>query len=156
MTSTTARATTITAEPHLPTIRLVRVFRAWVDPDLFARWVGPTSIGTTVEEWDATTGGRWRYSAHRDGERVAGFFGSFHEVREPSRLVQTFTWDGDPDGVSLETMTFTDLPGGRCRIDALSVFPSVEARDAMVRSGMETGVQEGYAALDRLLAEGAA
>ena len=73
-------------------------------------------------------------------------------MRPNERIVQTFTFDGVPDGVSLETATFKALPGGRTRLTALSVVDSIEARDAMVASGMESGVVQGYESLDDLLA----
>src|SRR4030095_10697148 len=95
-------------------------FRAWTDPDLVARWLGPRSITTRIENWDARTGGSYRYVSERDGEDIASFYGSFHEVRPNERLVQTFTWEGMPDGVSLDTMTFEDLGGGRARKIGLS------------------------------------
>ena len=66
--------------------------------------------------------------------------------------MQTFTWEGMPDGVSLETMTFTDLGDGRTRVTSVSVVDSLEGRDAILASGMEVGVYEGYAKLDALLA----
>jgi uncharacterized protein YndB with AHSA1/START domain len=74
-------------------------------------------------------------------------------VRE-DRIVQTFTWEGMPDGVALETMTFEDLGDGRTRLHAVSLCDSFEDRDAWLRSGMEVGVNDGYAAVDRMLAEG--
>jgi len=73
-------------------------------------------------------------------------------VRPNERIVQTFTFEGVPDGVSLETATFEELPGGRTRLTALSVMDSMQARDAMVASGMETGIVQGYESLDDLLA----
>ena len=144
----------------LPTVRIVRdfdasadqVFRAWTDPELVAQWLGPNSTTMKIDRWTADTGGGYRYSAWRDGEELAAFFGSFHEVRPNERLVQTFTWEGMPDGVSLDTMTFTDLGDGRTRVTALSVVDCFEARDAIMASGMEVGVFEGYAKLDALLA----
>jgi uncharacterized protein YndB with AHSA1/START domain len=139
----------ITRDFHAP---VDRVFRAWTDPELFRRWVGPRSIDTLIEHWDARTGGSWRYTASRDGEEIARFYGSFHEVRPDQRLVQTFTWEGAPDGVSLETLTLEDLGDGRTRTVGLSVLQSFEERDAMIASGMETGVVEGYEKLDELLA----
>ncbi|MDP3891943.1 SRPBCC family protein [Nocardioides sp.] len=149
----------IVADPDLPTITITRefdappekVFRAWVDPELFVQWIGPDSVTTTLDRWDATTGGCYRYVAAVGGEEVARFFGSFHEVRPSERIVQTFTWEGMPDGVSLETMTFEELPGGRTRITGVSVVDSMEAQAAMMASGMEVGINEGYAKLDRLL-----
>jgi uncharacterized protein YndB with AHSA1/START domain len=156
------RETTIEADPNLPTIRIIRdfdappdkVFRAWIDRELVVEWLGPKSTEMRIDQWDARTGGNYRYIALQDGEEVAAFYGSFHEVRPSERLVQTFTWEGMPDGVSLETMTFEDLGGGRTRTIGLSVVDNLESRDAIMASGMEVGVYEGYEKLDALLAKG--
>lgn len=156
------RETTIEADPNLPTIRIIRdfdappdkVFRAWIEPELVVQWLGPKSTEMRIEQWDARTGGNYRYTALQDGEEVAAFYGSFHEVRPSERLVQTFTWEGMPDGVSLETMTFVDVGGGRTRTIGLSVVDNLEGRDAIMASGMEVGVYEGYEKLDALLAKG--
>jgi uncharacterized protein YndB with AHSA1/START domain len=151
--------TRIEADPQLPTIRITRkfaasrdkVFRAWTEPDLVAQWLGPKSLGMKIDHWDLRTGGSYRYRAIRDGQEVAAFYGSFHEVRPKSRLVQTFTFEGVPDGVSLGTATFEDLGDGRTRVTILSVADSLVARDAILASGMGTGVTEGYERLDVLL-----
>lgn len=130
-----------------------QLFRAHTDPAVFARWVGPNAMATRIEHWDAWTGGSWRYvSVHAGGEY--GFHGSFHEVR-PDRIVQTFTFEGNPDGVALETMWFEDLSDGHTRLRTQSLVDSFEGRDAMLRSGMDVGVDEGYAKLDRMLIDGA-
>jgi uncharacterized protein YndB with AHSA1/START domain len=165
MTSSTTpstRETLIEADPALPVIRITRdfdaspekVFRAWTDPDLVARWLGPRNSEIRIDSWDARTGGSYRYASVRDGEEIAAFFGSFHEVRPSERLVQTFTWEGMPDGVSLDTMTFEDLGNGRTRVIGVSVVDSLESRDAIMASGMDVGVNEGYEKLDELLANG--
>jgi uncharacterized protein YndB with AHSA1/START domain len=154
--------TTIEADPNLPTIRIIRdfdaspekVFRAWIDPDLVVKWLGPKNTEMRIDRWQAHTGGNYRYVALRNGEEVAAFYGSFHEVRPSERLVQTFTWEGMPDGVSLETMTFEDLGDGRTRTIGLSVVDNLEARNAIMASGMDVGVNEGYEKLDALLAQG--
>jgi uncharacterized protein YndB with AHSA1/START domain len=161
MSAATTHETQISADPNVPTITIVRefdagpdkVYRAWTDPELVARWLGPRSLQMRIETWDLRTGGSYRYEAVRGGERIAGFYGSFHEARPNERLVQTFTWDGAPDGVSLETVTFTDLGGGRTRCTTLSVVESLEIRDMILASGMDSGVIEGYEKLDELLAE---
>jgi len=155
--STTAR---IEADPEVPAIHITRdfratpaqLFRAHTDPELFVRWVGPDGMTTTLDRWDARTGGSWRYvSAGHGGE--FGFHGCFHDVR-PERIVQTFTFEGEPDGVALETLRFEDLGDGRTRLHAQSLCDSFESRDAWLRSGMEVGVDQGYAKLDELLAAG--
>jgi uncharacterized protein YndB with AHSA1/START domain len=149
----------IEADPKLPIIRITRDFtatpqqllRAHTDPDLFIQWVGPASLATRIVHWDARTGGSWQFVSSRDGEEF-GFRGTFHEIR-PDRIVQTFTFEGEPDGVALETLTFEDLGDGRTRLHAQSLVDSFEGRDAWLRSGMETGVNEGYAKLDKVLAD---
>jgi uncharacterized protein YndB with AHSA1/START domain len=149
--------TAIEADPKLPVIRIARdfaatprqLFRAHIDPGLFARWVGPDAMTTRIEYWDARTGG----SAERDGVEYR-FRGCFHEVR-PDRIVQTFAFEGDPDRVALETLWFEDLGDGRTRLRTQSLVDSFEDRDAWLRSGMETGVDEGYAKLDRMLTDSA-
>ena len=150
----------IEADLKLPIIRIVRdftttpdqLFRAHTDPALFARWVGPNGMTTRIEHWDARTGGSWRYVQSREGTEYA-FRGCFHDVR-PDRIVQTFTYEGEPDGVSLETLWFEDLGDGRTRLRTQSLVDSLEVRDAWLRSGMEVGVDEGYAKLDRMLGDG--
>ena len=159
MSAVTKNETRIEADPNLPVIRITRefdapperVFRAWTDPELFVRWIGPRSIDTTIEVWDARTGGEWRYTGSREDFSM-GFWGSFHEVRPNERLVQTFSFEGAPDSVSLETLTLEPLEGGRCRTIGVSVVESIEIRDQILASGMDVGVIEGYEKLDELLA----
>ncbi|HRD63328.1 MAG TPA: SRPBCC family protein [Nocardioides sp.] len=159
-TTTTADGTTTIAAPSdLPVIRMTRDFaatpaqlvRAHTDAEVFARWTGPAGSQITVDHWDARSGGSWRYLAVFQGQEH-GFRGCFHTVRA-DRLVQTFTWEGLPDAVALETLTFEELGDGRTRLHAVSLFESFEARDGMLSSGMEVGVNDGYARLDALLAD---
>lgn len=150
----------IEASAELPTITITRDFqatptqlhRAHTDPDIYARWVGPKDIGTEIVHWDARTGGSWAYRNTRGDERYS-FHGSFHDVT-PERIVQTFTYDGMPESVSLETMTFEDLGDGRTRLHATSLLDSFDSRDGMLASGMEVGIVDGYAKLDALLEAG--
>jgi uncharacterized protein YndB with AHSA1/START domain len=160
MTTMTTQAT-IEADERVPVIRITRDFHATpaqllaahTDPALFAQWVGPDGMETQIITWDARDGGEWRYVAGRGDERY-GFRGCFHQVGE-QRIVQTFAFEGAPDDVALETLTFEDLGDGRTRLHAQSLCDSFEGRDAWLRSGMEVGVNEGYAKLDRMLADGA-
>ena len=158
MSTTSTHETEIVADPRVPLVRITRefdappakVFRAHTDPDLFAQWCGPRSLTTRIDQFDCRTGGAYRFTQTR-GDEEFRFYGSFHEVRPDERVVQTFTFDGAPDGVSLETMTFEDLGGGRTRLTGLSVVESMEIRDQVIASGMEVGVVEGYQQLDEVL-----
>ena len=157
----TATETAIEADPKLPIIRITRefaatpgqLFRAHTDPALFARWVGPDAASTRIEHWDARTGGSWRYVTRLGGTEYA-FRGCFHEVR-PDRIVQTFTYEGEPDGVALETLWFEDLGGAHSRLRSQSLVDTFAGRDAWLASGMETGLSDGYATLQRMVDDGA-
>jgi uncharacterized protein YndB with AHSA1/START domain len=160
MTTTPTQAS-IEAETEVPAITITRdfratpaqLFRAHTDPDLYARWIGPHDVGTVIDHWDARDGGSWRFRNTR-GEEEYAFRGCFHTVRK-DRIVQTFTWEGLPDDVSLETITFTDLGDGHTRLTTTSLCDSFASRDQWLASGMETGVHDGYAKLDALLEDGA-
>ena len=149
----------IEADPDLPIIHVTREFdatpaqllRAHTDPELFARWVGPDGSNIKIIDWDPTNGGRWRYVGDLDGEEYA-FRGCFHTVGE-DHIVQTFTFEGMPDDVCLETLRCEDLGDGRTRLRVQSLVDSFEGRDQWLASGMETGVEQGYAKLDALVVE---
>ena len=161
-TRTNRNETRIEADPTLPTIVITRefdappgrVFRAHTDPDLVTQWLGPRRLTMRIEQYDARTGGSYRYLHCEDDGTEYAFHGVFHEVRPDERIVQTFTFEGEPDGVALETLTLEDL-GGRTRLVAKSVCDSIEARDAVIASGMEYGLREAYEQLDELLADAA-
>jgi uncharacterized protein YndB with AHSA1/START domain len=158
---------TIEADAKVPVIHITRDFnatpaqvvRAHTDPDIYVQWVGPNGLDAKIDYWDARTGGSWRFVQEHNGAEF-GFHGCFHEIRDvqggsAARIVQTFTYEGQPDGVALETLVFEDLGDGRTRMHASSLCSSFEERDGWLQSGMETGVHEGYAKLDRMLADGA-
>jgi uncharacterized protein YndB with AHSA1/START domain len=159
MTANRTRETQIVSDPDVPLVHITRefdappekVFRAHADPDLVVQWLGPRRHEMRIDRYDCRTGGDYRY-VHASNGNEYGFFGSFHEVRPGELIVQTFTFEGMPDGVALERLVFEDLGGGRTRLTATSLVDSFEARDAFVASGMEEGVREGYERLDELLA----
>ena len=156
-----ANKTEIIAEPGKQELCVKRefdaprelVFRAHTDPEIYVKWVGPRDLKMTIEKWDCTDGGSYRYTHERDGQKYA-FFGVNHEVHAPERIIGTFEFDGLPERghVILGTTEFEELPGGRCRLVHQSVFRSVADRDGMIASGMEHGVNEGYEKLDAYLA----
>ncbi|HWM06981.1 MAG TPA: SRPBCC family protein [Actinophytocola sp.] len=163
MTATTTPETRVEADPTVPVIRIVRefdapperVFRAFTDPDVFVRWLGPTTMSVRLDAWEAHSGGRYRYTMLGDGgAETATFWGSFHELRSPDRLVQTQSMEGVGDGAILNTLTFEDLGDGRTRLTDQTLAESFEMRDMILSTGMADGVVAGYKKLDALLAEG--
>jgi uncharacterized protein YndB with AHSA1/START domain len=156
--TTSTHETEIIVDPEVPLVRIIRefdalpekVFRAHTDPDLFVQWNGPNGYEVAIDHFDCRTGGSYRYVMAGDGFE-GGFRGCFHEVRSDELIVQTFTFEGLPDGVALERITFEDLGKGRTRLTSTSLVDSFEGRDEFLASGMEVGVREGYERLDDLL-----
>ncbi len=128
-----------------------RVWKAHTDPKLLAQWWGRGNE-MKIERFELERGGHWRFVEHGP-EGVHGFEGRFRQIREPDLLEQTFEWDGLPGHVIINKTTFEDLGDNRTRLVTISSFYSTEERDGMLESGMEGGLNQSYAALDRLLAE---
>ncbi len=154
--------TKITAEPGKQELFITRefeaprelVFKAFTDPKILVKWLGPKNLSMIVDKFDGKTGGSWRYiNSDKDGNDYA-FHGVFHVVSPPELIIQTFEFEMMKDHVTLETAKFEELPGNRTRVTMQSIFQSVTDRDGMVRSGMEKGLNEGHERLDDLLATG--
>lgn len=151
--------TRITADPGLPFIDIEREFagprellyRAFVEPDLMVQWLGPAKYDTTVERMEVRHGGSWRFVQRgADGPEHA-FRGVFHGEPSVDGITQTWEYEGWPGHVSLERVTFEEREG-RTTVRAHTAYQSIEDRDGMIESGMEGGVNEGYARLDALVA----
>jgi uncharacterized protein YndB with AHSA1/START domain len=125
------------------------VWRAFTEAGLVAEWFG-RGHKVDVERLEVVRGGHWRFVEHAP-EGLEGFEGRFREVTKPERLVRTFEWDGMPGYVSIEADTFEDLGDGRTKIVTDALFHTIEERDGMLQTGMKEGMDQSYAALDRLL-----
>jgi uncharacterized protein YndB with AHSA1/START domain len=126
------------------------VFRAFTEPELLVQWLGPAKYDMVVDTYDVRAGGSWRF-INRDADgHEWGFHGVFHGEPSPDGFVQTFEFEGAPGQVSLEKLILTETDG-RTTAHTHSVYQSVEARNAMVESGMAEGMNEGYDRLDALL-----
>jgi uncharacterized protein YndB with AHSA1/START domain len=138
--------TSISAEPGKQEVFITRefdaprelVFRAYTDPKLFVRWLGPRELTMTLKKFEPESGGSYRY-IHKDKD---GNEHAFHGVTAPERIIQTFEYEGLPEKghVALETARFEAFPGRRTRVTTQSVFQSVADRDGMIQSGMERGI----------------
>ena len=152
----------ITAEPGTQNIEISREFnatreqllRAHADPELLAKWFGPRGFEMIITQFDPHHGGGYAFT-HRNPEgNEFDFRGVFHGEPSIEGFSQTFEFLGTPGDVLFETFTFEDVGNGRTLLRSVSVAPSGEARDAMINSGMEKGVVEGYSKLDEALEGG--
>lgn len=158
MSSSTKQSGATLSTPGEREIRIERVFdaprdkvwRAFTEPELVAQWWGRGNA-LVIERLEVERGGHWRFVEHGpEGEH--GFEGRFREVTPQDRLVYTFEWDGMPGYVILETADFEVVDADTTKVVNVSLFYTGEERDGMLSSGMEQGLNESYAALDRVLA----
>jgi uncharacterized protein YndB with AHSA1/START domain len=117
------------------------VFKAWTTPELVRRWWSAKRGEVTSAEIDLRVGGRWRYAmVTPDGFEVA-FHGEYREIAENERIVSTEIYEGAPETEALNTITFAEA-AGTTTVNILMVLPTKEARDAVLASGMEDGLQD--------------
>lgn len=133
------------------------VWRCFSEPQHIARWFGPKSMSPVIriETFEFRVGGKWRYVTRRpDGSQTIVFHGTYKDIRKPERIVNTFAVEGmSPENENLtETHSF-EARGDKTFYRAVSTLDSIEMRDAIVATGMETGARESIAQLDELLAE---
>jgi uncharacterized protein YndB with AHSA1/START domain len=126
------------------------VYDAFTEPELVRRWLlGPDGWSMPVCEIDLRVGGAWRYAWRNDADGSEfGMHGTYREVT-PERIVHTEVYE---DSEALVTTSFAEA-GGRTTVTMLMRFPSHEARDAALATGMTDGVGASYARLEGVLAE---
>ena len=127
------------------------VFRAYTDPAMLVQWLGPRKYKMTIESWEPRDGGKWRFIHSDDDGNAYGFHGVFHGEQTPDGMLQTFEFEGAPGHVSLEKLVLEERDG-KTTVRNHAVYQSIEARDAMINSGMESGMNDGFDRLDELLA----
>jgi uncharacterized protein YndB with AHSA1/START domain len=129
------------------------VFDAHTKPELVRRWLlGPSGWTMPVCEIDLRVGGRYRYVWRKAGVADMGMGGIFREIVPPECIVATESFD-DPwyEGEAVDTWVF-DEQDGRTTVTTTMLLASKEVRDAVLKSGMERGVEAGYDRLDEILA----
>jgi uncharacterized protein YndB with AHSA1/START domain len=126
-----------------------KLFAAHSRPEHLKRWWGR---GNPLDvEMDFRVGGRYRIVEHaEDGEHA--FRGEYLEIVAPSKIVYTFEWEGMPGHISTDTLEFTEQDG-RTTLTSTTRFDTTEDRDGMLAADMETGANQSYEALERILPE---
>jgi len=124
------------------------VFGAWVDSKHADKWMGPTGYTTVTQSMDVRPGGMWRFTM-TGPQGVFPNRVTYIEVEKPSRLVYKHGSDKDNDPDAFEvTVTFEELADNKTHITMRSIFPSAEARDAVVKQFK--AIEGGYQTLERL------
>jgi len=116
------------------------VFEAHSKAEHVRQWWGSKDTTMVVCDMDFRPGGAWRYVIRKPNGKEHGFRGSFVEIVPPESFSWMFGVEGMP-GEGLEVYRFTEQDG-KTTITTTSHFPSIEIRDAVIASGMETGAAE--------------
>ena len=122
------------------------VFEAWTKPEHLPHWMlGPPGWTMPVCEIDLRPGGEWHFIWRRADGNEMGMRGEYREIAPPERLVSTESWGGDwPE--TLNTLVLSEKDGQTTLTNTI-LYPSKEAREAALKTGMKEGVSKSF---DRL------
>jgi uncharacterized protein YndB with AHSA1/START domain len=143
------------------------VFEAITKPEHIRQWWGCLDKGYSVPvcEVDLRPGGMWRFVTRTPKGQFVTFYGVYHESTPPDRMVYTEIFEGvstSPPDVGIQpqpasspddsvvTAVLTD-ENGKTRLTLSCLYPSLEVRDVVLKSGMETGAAISYDRLDDLV-----
>ena len=129
------------------------VFEAMTKPEHVRRWWGclDDRYSVTVCEIDLRPGGAWRFVG-RGPKGEFAFHGVYREIAAPERVVFTEIFEPFPDIESVVTSVLTE-EGGKTRLTAMALYPSVEVRDSVLKTGMARGAGISYDRLEDLVRE---
>lgn len=126
------------------------VWEAWTDPEHVPHWLlGPEGWTMPVCEIDLRPGGKWHFVWRRTDGTEMEMHGEYREVVPPERLVNTEWW-GDDWAETLNTLVLTE-DDGRTTMTTTVLYPSRQARDAALGTGMNDGASISFDRLDRYL-----
>lgn len=122
------------------------VWEAYTNPEHVPHWMlGPEGWTMPVCEIDLRPDGEWHFVWHRSDGSEMEMRGVYREITPPERLVSTEAWGGDwPE--TLNTLILAE-EDGKTTITQQVLYPSKEARDAALGTGMQEGVSVSF---DRL------
>jgi len=130
------------------------VWEAMSKPELIKQWLlGPPGWTMTVCDDDLRVGGKFKWAWRGPDGMEMAMHGVYREVIPPERIVRTEIFDFGCDaqaGEQLATMVLTEA-NDNTKLRLTVLYPSKEARDGALASGMEKGVGAGYDRLEEML-----
>jgi uncharacterized protein YndB with AHSA1/START domain len=129
----------------------VLVFEAMSKPEHITQWWGRLGDGYSVPvcEVDLRPGGAWRFVNRTPRGELAVFYGLYREIAPPDRMVFTEIFEPFPDAESVVTVVLTD-EDGKTRLTLTALYPSLDVRNAVLKTGMEKGAAISYDRLEEV------
>ena len=126
------------------------VFEAHTKPEHVRQWMlGPDGWTMPVCEIDLRAGGTWHFVWRKSDGAELDMRGSYRDVVPPERIVSTESWGGPwPETVNTTVLTEEN---GRTKMTLTILYPSKEARDAALQTGMKDGATQSYDRLDEYI-----
>ncbi len=123
-------------------------------PEHVRQWWGylDDRYSVTVCEIDLRVGGAWRFVGRGPDGQAPAFYGVYREIAAPERLVYTEIFEPFPDVESVVTQILTE-ERGKTRLTVTAIYPSLEVRDMVLKTGMEKGAALSYDRLDDVARE---
>ncbi len=132
------------------------VWKALTQPEIFKRWLyGPPGWEMTLCQENTQVGGSFRWEWKGPEGASMAMKGTYREINPPERIVRTESFEFGCEahsGEQLATLILSEWEG-KTTVTITVLYPSKEARDAAVATGMVQGVEAGYERLDQLLAQ---
>lgn len=132
------------------------VWKALTQPEIIKRWLyGPPGWEMTLCQEDTRVGGSFRWEWKGPEGASMAMKGTYREINPPERIVRTESFEFGCEahsGEQLATLILSEWEG-KTTVTISVLYPSKEARDAAVATGMVQGVEAGYERLDQLLAQ---
>jgi uncharacterized protein YndB with AHSA1/START domain len=135
---------------------LEQVWLAHNDADLMRQWLlGPDGWTMPVCDIATSVGDSYRYEWEQDGgANRFGFTGELLESEPPRRAVTTESMIDTDYPSALNELTLTPVAGGTL-LTLVITYADPEMRDAVLSTGMTTGMEASYSRLESVLASGA-
>jgi uncharacterized protein YndB with AHSA1/START domain len=115
------------------------VFEAFTNPEHLPHWMtGPDGWTMPICETDLRPGGSWHFGWQQADGTLMEMRGTYREVVPPERIVCTESWGADwPETLNTVILTEQD---GKTTVTQKMLYPTNEAREAALKTGMEQGM----------------
>lgn len=122
------------------------LFKAYEEIEIIEQW-----MGTRVLKLENRDQGAWRFETTDPKGNKHGFYGVIHRFQREEKIIRTFEMDKAAIGVQLEILNFEALSPERSSLQMQIIFPSLEAREELLKLPFSQGINWAHQRLETLL-----